>query len=99
LGGDFPVWRNDGQELYFMSEDGAIHVVATGTLRIDGPVPRTQRLFRPCPGSAPQSPPMSGQFWGNPYDTRDGKRFIVNCSLRPSREYVVLMNWPLAQNR
>jgi hypothetical protein len=42
---------------------------------------------------------MSGLFWGNPYDTGDGKRFIVNCSIPPSREYVVLMNWPLAQNR
>jgi hypothetical protein len=42
---------------------------------------------------------MTGQFWGNGYDTRDGKRFIVNCALRPLREYVVLMNWPLAQDR
>jgi serine/threonine-protein kinase len=98
-GGDFPVWRSDGEELYFMSEDATIHAVPTGTLRVDGPVPRPQALFRPCPGSAPQSPPMSGQFWGNPYDTLDGNRFIVNCSIPPSREYVVLMNWPLAQNR
>ena len=42
---------------------------------------------------------MTAQFWGNPFDTLDGKRFIVDCSLRPSREFVVLMNWPLAQNR
>jgi hypothetical protein len=42
---------------------------------------------------------MAAQYWGNPYDTRNGGRFIVNCNLRPSREYVVLMNWPLAQNR
>jgi len=98
-GGDYPVWRADGQELYFMSEDAAIHVISTGSLRVGGPVPRTQRLFRPCPGSTPQTPPMTAQFWGNPYDTRDGKRFIVNCSMRPSREYVALLNWPLAQNR
>jgi Tol biopolymer transport system component len=97
-GGDFPVWRADGQELYFMSEDASIHAVPTVALRVDGTVPHSQRLFRPCPGSAPQSPPMTAQFWGNPYDTRDGKRFIVNCLVRPSREYVVLMNWPLAQN-
>jgi Tol biopolymer transport system component len=98
-GGDFPVWRPDGQELYFMSEDGTIHTVPSGTLRLDGPVPRPQALFRACPASAPLSPPMTGQFWGNGYDTRDGKRFIVNCALRPLREYVVLMNWPLAQDR
>jgi hypothetical protein len=42
---------------------------------------------------------MTAQFWGNPFDTLDGKRFIVNCSLRPSREYVVLVNWPLAARK
>ena len=94
-GGDFPVWRPDGQELFFMSEDGTIHSVATSALRLDGFVPRPETLFRPCPGSAPQSPPMTAQVWGTPYDTLDGKRFIVNCFLRPSREFVVLMNWPL----
>ena len=35
-GGDFPVWRADGQELYFMSEDATIHAVATDALRLDG---------------------------------------------------------------
>jgi serine/threonine protein kinase len=98
-GGDFPVWRPDGQELYFMSDDATIHAVSTAGLRIGGPVARPQVLFRPCPGSAPQSPPMSAAFWGNPYDTLDGKRFIVDCTLRPPREFVVLMNWPLPQNR
>ena len=98
-GGDFPVWRPDSQELYFMSEDATIHSVAMTGLRIGGPVPRPHALFRPCPGSAPQALPMAAQFWGNPYDTRDGQRFIVDCTARPSREYVVLMNWPLAQNR
>jgi eukaryotic-like serine/threonine-protein kinase len=98
-GGDYPVWRRDGQELYFMSEDATIQVVPSTALRVNGPWPRPQKLFRPCPGSAPQSPPMSAQFWGNPFDTLDGKRFLVNCGLRPAREYVVLMDWPLAQNR
>ena len=86
-GGDFPVWRADGHELFFMSEDATIHAVPTGALRIDGVAPRPQVLFRPCPESTPQSPPMAAQFWGNPFDTRDGNRFIVNCALPPSREY------------
>jgi eukaryotic-like serine/threonine-protein kinase len=98
-GGDFPVWRPDGQELYFMSDDATIHAVATSGLRIGAAAPRPHALFRPCPGSAPQAPPMAAQFWGNPYDTRDGRRFIVDCTVQPSREYVVLMNWPLTQNR
>jgi Tol biopolymer transport system component len=94
-GGDFPVWRADGQELFFMSEDATIHAVPTNALRIDGRVPGPKGLFRACPESAPLSPPMTAQFWGNPFDTRDGNRFIVNCTLPPSREYIVLMNWPL----
>ena len=49
-------------------------------LRIGGPVPRPHALFRPCPGSAPQAQPMTANFWGNPYDTRDGKQFIVDCT-------------------
>jgi hypothetical protein len=40
---------------------------------------------------------MTAQFWSNPFDTPDGTRFIVNCYLQPSSEYVVLMNWPLAR--
>jgi Tol biopolymer transport system component len=95
-GGDFPVWRQDGQELFFMSEDATIHAVPTSALRVGGVGPRPQALFRPCPGSAPFSPPMTAQFWGTAFDTLDGKRFLVNCSLRASREYVVLMDWPLA---
>jgi eukaryotic-like serine/threonine-protein kinase len=94
-GGDFPVWRADGQELFFMSEDATIHAAPASNLRIDGAVARPQALFRSCPESGPESSPMTAQFWGNPYDTRDGKRFIVNCTLPPAREYVVLMNWPL----
>jgi eukaryotic-like serine/threonine-protein kinase len=98
-GGDFAVWRPDGQELFFMSEDATIDAVPSSALRVNGSVPRPQTLFRACPGSARQSPPMAAHYLGNPYDTRDGGRFIVNCNLRLSREYVVLMNWPLAQNR
>ena len=98
-GGDYPVWGRDGHELFFMSEDGTIHAVAAGALRIDGAVPRPEPLFRACPASGPQSSPMTGQMWGTPYDTLDGRRFIVNCALRASREYVVLVNWPLAQTR
>jgi Tol biopolymer transport system component len=94
-GGDFPVWRADGKELFFMSEDATIHGVPTSNLRIDGLVARPQALFRACPQSTPESLPMAAQFWGNPFDTRDGARFIVNCALPPSREYIVLMNWPL----
>jgi eukaryotic-like serine/threonine-protein kinase len=98
-GGDFPVWRADGQELFFMSEDATIQAVPTSALRVDGAGPRPQALFRPCPGSAPQSQPMTAQFWSNPFDTLDGRRFIVSCAMRPSREYVVLMNWPLTARK
>ena len=98
-GGDFAVWRADGQELYFMSEDGTINAVPTGTLRTDGPVPRSQALFRVCPSSSPGLTPLTGRYWGHPFDTLDGKRFLVNCTLRAAQQFVVLMNWPLTARK
>ena len=50
-GGDFPVWRPDGQELFFMSEDGTIHAVATSDA--------SSRRLRPTPGNALSS--VSGE--------------------------------------
>jgi eukaryotic-like serine/threonine-protein kinase len=95
-GGDFSVWRADGKELYFMSEDATIHAVPTSALRVDGPVPRPQPLFRACPGGVPHLTPMSGRPWGNAFDTLDGQRFLVNCSNREAQQFTVLMNWSLS---
>ena len=100
-GGDFPVWRSDGRELYYMSGDFSIYAVATGDLN-RGTVPRPERLFRACPRSDPVSspPPMRGaSSWGHLFDTFDGKRFLITCAAHPPGQFVVLMNWSLARER
>jgi Tol biopolymer transport system component len=98
-GGDFPVWRADGKELYFMSEDATIHALPADMLRLDGPVPPPQALFRACPGAVPALTPMSGRSYANAFDTLDGKRFLVDCSLRNTQQFNVLMNWPLTARK
>ena len=96
-GGDYPVWRSDGQELYYMSEDLTIYAVATTDLHANGIAPSPQALFRACPETAPFLRPMRGTPWGHPFDTLDGKTFLVNCQANPSGQFVVLMNWsPIA---
>jgi hypothetical protein len=92
-GGDFPVWRSDGQELFFISGDFQIHGVETSRLRLKGAVPRPQRLFRACPNSVTQGRPLRGTWWTHPFDTLDGKRFLISCTARPPGQFVVLMNW------
>jgi Tol biopolymer transport system component len=59
-GGDYPVWRSDGNELYYMSGNFTIYAVRTNDLRKTGTVPRPERLFRACPGSVPFLPSMQG---------------------------------------
>ena len=95
-GGDFPVWRSDGRELYYMSRDLTIYAVATNDLTVTGTVARPERLFRACPRGDPlsQPPPMRGaSSWGYVFDTLDGKRFLINCAAHPPGQFVVLMNW------
>ena len=98
-GGDFPVWRPDGQELYYMSGDYTLYAVSTTALGGSAPMPLPSRLFRACPGTLPTSPPMSGSTFGYNYDTHDGKQFLVNCAVEPPGRFVVLLNWPLTKKR
>ncbi len=98
-GGDFPVWRADGQELYYMSADFTIYAVTTEGLHLTGHVPRGEPLFRACPGSVTQGPPGRGAWWSNPFDTVDGNRFLVNCVQQSPDTFNVLMNWSPAALR
>ena len=92
-GGDFPVWRSDGRELYYMSGDFTIYAVSTTDLRTNGTVGRPERLFRACPGSVTVNRPLHGAWWSHSFDTLDGKRFLVNCAAQPPGQFNVLMNW------
>jgi serine/threonine protein kinase len=97
-GGDFPVWRPDGQELYYMSSDYSLYAVSTAGLGGSAPMPLPSRLFRGCPGTLPTSLPMIGSLFGYNFDTHDGKQFLVNCAVEPPGRFVVLLNWPLTNN-
>jgi serine/threonine protein kinase len=94
-GGDFPVWRQDGQELFYMSRDFDIHAVDTSHLAsaVTAPAPKT--LFRACPGRATLGTPENNTTYSYAFDTLDGNRFLVNCTAEPPGQFTLLMNWSI----
>ena len=94
-GGNFPVWNAAGGELLFASADSSIWSFNTKGLA-SGAVPDPVRLFRPCPSSTfPFSPSKEATFM-RAFDTRDGARFAVTCTVEPPGRFSVLLNWPFA---
>ena len=93
-GGDYPVWRRDGQELFYMAGDLHLYAVNTANLASPGAAPPTPtKLFRPCLDTDLWATPLSREPWTYQYDTVDGKRFVFNCRAEPSGRFVVLVNW------
>jgi hypothetical protein len=92
-GGEFPVWRDDGRELYYMSGDFRIQAVNTSTLHGPAAVPPPMALFKACPGTVPNGIPGRGEPFNQPYDTLDGQRFVLHCRAEPPGKFVVLVNW------
>ncbi len=97
-GGDFPVWRRDGKELYYMDGGGAIFAVDTQALEQNRTAPHATRLFRACPGSSVRPLPVQEASYGQPYDTFDGSRFLITCGAEAPGRYTVLLNWPLGKS-
>jgi hypothetical protein len=92
-GGEFPVWDPWGQELFYMTYDASIVSVDTRGLGRADSLPPPARLFQACPGSKPYAVPNSDEPYGFAFDTRDGRRFLVNCRVEPPGKFTVLMNW------
>jgi Tol biopolymer transport system component len=97
-GGSYPVWRADGQELFYIGNGGpldgtlmASHIRPGGDLDFDKP----QRLFRL---GAPRFSP--GQVYAV---SRDGERILVTDRGRPqqgvSPPINVALNWPATLQR
>ena len=86
-GGDQPVWRRDGRELFFVDPQGRLHGVAVrpgeGTNLTFG-VPVELKV-----------PPI-GRLWGTQYDVSpDGRRvYFLDETREPApREIAVVMGW------
>ena len=80
-----PMWRADGQELFYLSKDSSVVAVPVNSRRTPSDAPGGP-LFR-----APTSEPTGVS--GRVYDvTPDGERFLVKRQVGDSSIHVVL-NW------
>jgi hypothetical protein len=87
-GGDQPVWRRDGRELYFVDDDLRLHAVTVE--RRGDAVPRVS-----APTRLPV-PPILKAHWGTEYDVSpDGQRFyfLTKNDTPPPRALQVTLNW------
>ena len=88
-GGDEPIWRRDGKELFYLALDGRIMAVPLhaegGRLQAGAP----QALF-----VAPLAPPLLSGNPGHYSVSADGQRILVNAlAERTSPPITVLVNW------
>jgi len=92
-GGGFPIWRRDGQEIFYMALDFAIYAVDLKNLGKGGPMPLPVRLFLPCPGTRALGAPNPVEPYQYNFDSQDGQRFLVNCQADPPGRYTIMLNW------
>jgi eukaryotic-like serine/threonine-protein kinase len=88
-GGNYPRWRRDGHELFYLAEQGALMVAEVDGRGATFGVGKVAKLFDvPPPGKGP------GPY---PYDvTADGKRFLL-VDRRPPKALpplTLVLNWP-----
>ncbi len=84
-GGNNPLWRRDGKELFYLSSDGfamAVDVTTSGVFQAGIP----KQLFKVPPGVL---------FWDV---APDGKRFVMPAPLASGAEssFTVVLNWQAA---
>ena len=87
-GGDFPVWRRDGKELFFVSSDNKMMAaeVKTAGGRFQAGVPKA--LF------GTRLAELSDVHDGIPYDiSRDGRFLLVTPQWALGRPMTVVINW------
>jgi eukaryotic-like serine/threonine-protein kinase len=92
-GAVWPVWRRDGQELFYIAADGTLTTVAMKTGReLEASAP--QRLFKT----------NVAELWSpsrNYTVARDGQRFLINTRVdeESSPPVTVTLNWPASVRR
>jgi Tol biopolymer transport system component len=97
-GGNFPRWRRDGQEMYYVSSDNALMAASVRVNNGALEVGTVQRLFEI---RARQTGARAGQE-GYAYDvSADGQRFLVNTLVRElsTQPITILLNWPALVRR
>jgi len=87
-GGVHPIWRKDGQELFFQATDGTVMSaevrIAGGKIAAGIPKPLFKTQHQHNPGSG------SYHYWPAP----DGKRFLVlEREKPPAPRTIVVLNW------
>ena len=84
-GGEFPRWRSDGRELFYMSPDHKLNAVAVKTTGDELVLGEPQALFEV---TVPAQP-------GHPYlVSNDGQRFLVIIDTLPAPPpLTVVLNW------
>ena len=100
-GGEDPVWRSDGQELFYLSgtqNDVGVYATRTSDLSRTGVVSAPVWLFRACPQTAVGNL-MDGTPWDYGFDTDDGKRFLITCKAQPQDRFGALLNWTMPAGR
>jgi serine/threonine protein kinase/Tol biopolymer transport system component len=88
-GGDQPVWRPDGAELFFAAAEGRLYGV---TARSDG----AGGGLSFGPATRLNVPPLGERHWGTTYAVAsDGHRLYLPLASdrMPPREFGVIMNW------
>lgn len=86
-GGDHPVWRRDGTELFFVDPQGQLRSLPVRWSRGVPTLGSPERL---------NVPPIGRGHWGTPYDVSpDGNRFYLLRANddQPSREIHVVIGW------
>jgi Tol biopolymer transport system component len=83
-GGEFPRWRGDGRELYYLAAGNTLTAVAVAGTAAAFQAGAPQHLFKV---NLPPGP-------GYPYDvTPDGQRFLFNTEVAPPPPVTVVVNW------
>jgi eukaryotic-like serine/threonine-protein kinase len=91
-GGDFPVWRRDGREIFFMSVDDFIYGVDLSKLASARTVAAPVKLFRACPQTMPSATAGSDTPYFYTFDTQDGNRFLIDCRVSAPGQFAVLFD-------
>jgi hypothetical protein len=87
-GGDHPVWRSDGSELFFVDLAGHLRSVPVKWSGDGIPTLGLPAMLN--------VPPIGGGHWGTPYDVSpDGSQiyFLRRNPNAPSREIDVIIGW------